>query len=243
MKDSLQQLLQITLRELKLKANQNIVDYLKARGIKKASADLWRIGYLSDQQLLLEIENLDSLRSIGVVTRGDFSPLHQYVTFPLYNQYGELIGISGRTLQTGKVKRKYWHSILNKRRFLFGLDKAISSIRTSNAAIVTEGQFDVITAHQSGITNVVGTMGTALTPDHITLLARYTDRIYVVFDGDSAGRKASESQVMRNRREDIELIPILLPSGEDLDSFIRKNNAQAFLDILTQDSLSSDIDL
>lgn len=239
----LSELVDITYKELQFKYNQHVVDYLKSRGIKKSTADSWQIGYLSHQDLLLQIVDQESLRKSGVLTRGDFSPLHQYVTFPLFNQYGDLIGFSGRTLQSGKVKRKYWHSIINKKRFLFGLNKAIPTIREQNIAIVTEGQFDVITAHQAGITNIVGTMGTALTPDHVTLLARYTNRILVVFDGDNAGRKASESQIMRNKREGIDLIPILMPAGEDVDSFIRNNGAQAFLDILAPDSFVEDTDL
>lgn len=240
----LKDLLQLTRDNI----DQGIVDYLRTRGVKKSSADLWQIGFLPDQALLQQIEDKESLRKAGVLIKGhtagqDFSPLHQYITFPLYNQYGELIGLSGRTLLKGKVKRKYWHSIINKRRFLFGLDKAIPYIREKGYAIVSEGQFDIITSHQGGIKNIVGTMGTALTPDQVTLLSRYTKIIYVIFDGDSAGQRASETQVDRNTREGVTIIPIHLPEGEDVDSYVRKYSPEALLSLIHSEKATAEIDL
>jgi DNA primase len=225
----LQDLLSLT----KNKLNQKVVDYLRNRDIKKQSADIWEIGYLPDQDLLQELNDLPALRKLSILTRGDFSPLHRYVTFPLYDQHNQLIGMSGRTLVEGQKKRKYWHSVIPKRRFLFGLDKAKQGIRDKGYAIVGEGQFDVITSHQHGIDNVVGTMGTALTPDQVSLLARYADTIYIIFDNDPAGRKALETQLQRHKRDGVRLIPILLPEqGQDIDSYIRKHGKDNFLSLL-----------
>lgn len=238
MSNGLEDLVTLTKKSL----NQKVADYLKDRKVKKSSVDLWQIGYLPDQHLLQDIEDKKTLEKLGILIK-EFSPLHEYLTFPLLNQYGRLVGISGRTLKSGKVKRKYWHSILDKRRYLFGLDKAISSAREKDYIIVTEGQFDVITAHQYGIDNIVATMGTALTPDQVTILSRYASKIYVVFDGDEVGQKAIESQISRNIREGIELIPISLPFGDDIDSFMRKQGPQALLDMLTQKTPPTDMDL
>jgi len=227
----LSQLLEIT----KKNRNKIISEYLKNREITKKSAIDWEIGYLSNQNLLLDIEDSNKLKELGILIRGSFSPLHEYLTFPLYDQYNRIIGISGRTLQSGKVKRKYWHSVIPKRRFLFGLNKAIEEIRSQNYVIVTEGQFDVIIAHQFDIKNIVGTMGTALGPDQINILSRYTNNIYLIFDNDLAGQKALESQSQRNKREGVNIYPIILPDKDsDVDSFIRKYGKQALLDILSK---------
>lgn len=194
--------------------------------------------------MLLNLEDSDSLRPLGILVKGDFSPLHEYITFPLYNQYGTLIGLSGRTLNPNQKKRKYWHSIIPKRRFLFGLNKAIAAIRKQGYAIVTEGQFDVITAHQFDIKNIVCSMGTALTPDQITLLARYTKKVYVVFDNDTAGQKALDSQLTRHIKEGVQIIPVLLPDlGADTDSFLREHGPEKYLKLLEMADPSANSDV
>lgn len=232
-----------------LRKSQFAVDYLKIRGIKRQTATKWEIGYLSSDQELLKLDgDREDLYQKGILLRRiDKSPLDQYIVFPMYDQYQDLIAVSGRPpLPNDVVKerklRKYWHSIFPKKKFLFGINHAVEPIRKNNFAIVCEGQFDTIIPSQEGIENIVSTCGTALTEDHIILLSRYTDKVYVVFDNDDAGKKAFE-QLDKYAKRDVELIPVFLPDSispsgeivkEDPDSFVRKYGKDKFLNILLE---------
>ena len=125
--------------------NREVVSYLKSRGITKETAIKWEIGFLSSDQCLLELEgDREVLYQKGILLRRvDRSPLDQYITFPMRDQYGRIIGFSGRPpLPNSEVKlrglKKYWHSRFDKRKFLFGLDKAIPSIRKEGYVVICE---------------------------------------------------------------------------------------------------------
>lgn len=242
----LHNLLKITRKNL----NQEVASYLKARGITKQTAMEWEIGYLPSEEVLLDLEgNREVLYKTGILLREIHrSPLKEYITFPMYNQYNELIGLSGRPPLDNKIVKerglkKYWHSIFDKKSFLFGLNKAIPSARELNYIIVAEGQFDTIIATQYGINNIVSTCGTALTERQIILLSRYVDKAYIVFDNDEAGKRAFD-QLKKHQIESIELIPIFLPDSsegkEDPDSFIRKHGKEKFLQYVLGDSVCLD---
>lgn len=224
--------------------SKDVILYLKSRGISKESAIKWKMGYLSSDSLLAQFEDKESLYEKGILLRKiDKSPLNEYVTFPLFNQYNELIGFSGRPpISNEEVKKrglkKYWHSRLDKRRFLFGLNHAVVKARELNYMIIGEGQFDTIIAHQNGIENMVSTCGTALTEDQVILLSRYVDRAYIVFDNDDAGKEAFE-QLKKYKKQNLILIPVTLPDSisdlgapqkEDPDSYIRKFGKDKFLE-------------
>lgn len=235
-----QNLLALTQKSL----NKTTVNYLKARGITKETAARWEIGYLPSESLLLDLEgDKESLYEIGVLLRKiNKSPLNEYITFPMYNQYNEIIGFSGRPPTSNEeVKRrglkKYWHSKFAKRNFLFGLNQAIDTARELNYIIVSEGQFDSIICSQNGIDNVVSTCGTALTQQQVILLSRYVDKAYIVFDNDEAGQNAFK-QLKKHSNEKVELIPVYLPDSkdeegnaikEDPDSYIRTYGKEEFL--------------
>lgn len=245
----LNNLLKLTQRSL----NKDIISYLKSRGISKESATKWQIGYLPEEDLLLNLDGeKDVLYEKGILLRRiDKSPLNQYLTFPMYNQYGEIIGFSGRPpLDNAEVKRrglkKYWHSKFDKRRFLFGLNYAIESARSLGYMIVCEGQFDTIIPSQYGVDNIVSTCGTALTEDQVILLSRYVDKVYVVFDNDDAGKEAFR-QLTKHAKDGIELIPVSLPDStdeagntikEDPDSFVRKYGKDKFLECVLKSEKS-----
>lgn len=232
---SLKELVQISRK----KHTKATIAYLKERGLTKETAQKWEIGYIPDFATIKNIENYRSLGELGIVIK-DFSPLEKYITFPLYDQYNNLIGLSGRTLEKEKRQRKYWHSILQKRRFLFGLNQAVTGIREKKSVIVCEGQFDVISSHQLGITNCCATMGTALTDEQVTILSRYTNVVYVVFDNDKAGLKSLE-KLRENNYYELELIPIIIPfAGEDLDSYLRKYGKEAFEELLKKNTHKKD---
>lgn len=240
MADILEEMLMITRKSL----NKEAISYLKSRGISKETAMKWEVGFLPSDQILLDLEgDREILYQRGILLRRvDKSPLDQYITFPMRDQYRRIVGFSGRPpLSNSEVKqrglKKYWHSRFDKRKFLFGLDKAISSIRKEGYVIICEGQFDTITCSQAGIENIVSTCGTALTDEQIILLSRYTNKIYVVFDSDEAGRNAIE-QLKKHQRSDLEFKAAHLPDSvdehnntlkEDPDSYIRKFGKEAFL--------------
>lgn len=245
MSDILESLVELTMKQL----SKREVAYLRSRGIQKQTAQKWKIGYLSSDSLILQLEgSKEDLYKKGVLLeRIDKSPLNQYLTFPMYDQYQRLIAISGRPpLPNDEVKslglKKYWHSRFNKKKFLFGLNHAIDTIREKNYVIIAEGQFDTITTSQAGIENIASTCGTALTEDHIIMLSRYTDKAYVVFDTDEAGMHALK-QLEKYSKKDIELIPVFLPDSkndqgdiikEDPDSFIKKYGKDRFLEIILE---------
>ena len=241
----LSRLLKITQKSLSREA----IRYLKQRDLIKATVLKWGIGYLPSDKVLLALEeDATPLYDTGILIRKiDKSPLRQYVTFPMHNQYGDLIGFSGRPpLNNEEVKqrglKKYWHSKFDKRRFLFGMNHAIASARDLGYMIVAEGQFDVIIASQYGVENIVATCGTALTENQIILLSRYVDKAYIVFDNDKAGKRAFE-QLQKYQSEDIKLIPVFLPDTngqkEDPDSYIRTYGKDKFLEVVLNDSENS----
>lgn len=216
------------------------VSYLKGRGIKKSTALEWELGYMPSEEIILNLgEDLDCFLKTGILIKNIHkTPLKQYLTFPMYNQYNELIGMSGRPLlPNDEVKKrglkKYWHSIFDKKNFLFGLNKAISSARELGYIIVTEGQFDTIIPSQEGVKNIVATCGTALTENQAILLSRYVEKAYIMFDSDEAGRKAFQ-RLKEKKHPGIELMPIFLPEGEDPDSYIRKYGKDQFLELINE---------
>lgn len=240
---TLEKLLKIT--RLGLKNNQLAKDYLRQRGINKDSINLWKIGYLDSVESLLSL-NIEDLKAQGLLIELNrkptkyISPLAGYITFPLYNQYNELIGFSGRPpLDNAVVKergmRKYWHTKIDKKNFLFGLNLAKREVQELESIIVVEGQFDSITAVQSGIKNIVSTQGTALTENQVILLERYAKKAYVLFDTDEAGTKAIE-QLSKYSNRQVGLIPRRLPDIEgkkqDPDSYIKEYGKEAFLKIV-----------
>jgi DNA primase len=237
---TLENLLKIT--RLGLKNNQQAKEYLKSRGINKESINTWKIGYLESLEDLRVLDKED-LKAHGLLIETKsgkyYSPLVGYITFPLFNQYDKLIGFSGRPpLENSIVKekglRKYWHTKIDKRNFLFGLNLAKREIQKVDEVIVVEGQFDSITAVQYGIKNIVSTQGTALTENQVILLERYAKKAYVLFDTDEAGTKAIE-QLAKYTSRQVELIPRFLPDEtvkQDPDSYIKQYGKEAFLRII-----------
>jgi len=234
--NALEELLKITQQSL----TKDAISYLKSRQISKETALKWKIGFLPSEKEILNIESdkLDLYEKGILLNRINKSPLSGYITFPLYNQYNELIGFSGRPpISNDEVKKrglkKYWHSRHDKRRFLFGLGHAIAKSRELGYIIIAEGQFDSIIASQSGVENIVSTCGTALTEDQVILLSRYVDTAYIVFDNDNAGKEAFK-QLEKHNRDGIRLIPVFLPDSEDgkedPDSYIRKYGKDKFLE-------------
>ena len=152
------------------------------------------------------------------------------VIFPVHNISGRVVAFGGRTLRTDKSVAKYQNSpeseIYSKKRELYGLYFAKKAIQQLDFAIMVEGYTDVISMHQAGVENVVSSSGTSLTVEQIQLLHRFTRNITVIYDGDSAGIKASLRGIDLILKEGMNVRVVLLPAPEDPDSFARSHTAE-----------------
>lgn len=159
---------------------------------------------------------------------------HGRVMWPIFTIGGKIAGFGGRVLdsRTHGVNVKYLNSpesiVYSKRKELFGLFQAKTAIRQKDRCFIVEGYTDVMAMHQNGMENVVASSGTALTFDQIRLLKRLTNNITLVFDGDEAGIKASLRGTDMLLSEGMSLKLLLLPEGEDPDSFGRSHTATEF---------------
>ena len=156
------------------------------------------------------------------------------VIFPWFNISGKVLAFGGRVLdnRTKGVSQKYVNSpeseIYSKRRELYGIYQAKSAIVKHDCVYMVEGYTDVIAMHQCGLENVVANSGTALSEEQIRLLHRFTSNITLLYDGDAAGIKASIRGIDMLLAEGMNIKVLLLPDGEDPDSFARKHNATEF---------------
>jgi len=205
----------------------------------RMSQDALATGYqqefLLSTGLSLQRENNGSL----------FDRFRDRVIFPIHNISGRVVAFGGRTLRTDKSVAKYQNSpeseIYSKKRELYGLYFAKKAIQQQEFAILVEGYTDVISMHQAGVENVVASSGTSLTTDQIRLLGRFTRNITVIYDGDSAGIRASLRGIDMILREGMNVRVVLLPEPEDPDSFARSHTAaelQAYIRDNEQDFLT-----
>ena len=151
------------------------------------------------------------------------------VMFPVHNISGRIVAFGGRTLRTDGKVAKYQNSpeseIYSKTRELYGLYFAKKAIQQQEYAIMVEGYTDVISMHQAGVENVVASSGTSLTIEQIRLLSRFTRNITVIYDGDSAGVKATMRGIDMILKEGMNVRIVSLPVEHDPDSFARAHTA------------------
>lgn len=160
---------------------------------------------------------------------GGFDRFHGRVMFPVMNIAGKIIAFGGRTLKTTKEVAKYFNSpesaVYVKNRELYGLFQSKRSIVKEDKCFLVEGYTDVISMHQAGIENVVASSGTSLTEGQIRAIHRFTKNVTVLYDGDSAGIHASLRGIDMLLAEGLSIKVLLLPDGEDPDSFARSHSA------------------
>ncbi|TAE73008.1 MAG: DNA primase [Verrucomicrobia bacterium] len=222
-------------------------DYLKSRGFGKEMAQRWQIGWMPDSpQVFMDWARAKKFTGRELVDSGIFVQKERggiYVRFlgrlmiPIRNEHGDVIAFTARQLHHDPKSGKYINSpetsIFKKSNVLFALERARKAILNENAVVICEGQLDVISCHEQGIEHVIGTQGTAITPNHARLLRRYAKNAIVCFDADNAGILASEKAFRVLSEEGIPVRIARMPSGEDPDSFIRKNGPDAFRQLLT----------
>lgn len=214
------------------------LSYFKERGFREETVEHWHLGYTSKQkdsftlQATQDSHNLDLLKKLGLTTQYGSDFYRERVMFPIRNLSGKIIGFGGRILQKGAKAAKYINSpesdIYNKSRVLFGAYFAKSEIRKLDECVLVEGYTDVISLHQSGITNVVASSGTSLTVGQIQLVSRFTKNMKILYDGDNAGIKAALRGLDLVLEQDMNVKVVLLPDGEDPDSYLQKVGTEAF---------------
>ncbi len=160
------------------------------------------------------------------------------VMFPIHNLAGRVIAFGGRILKEDKKIAKYLNSpesdIYHKGRVLYGIFQAKREISKTDKCYLVEGYTDVLSMHQAGIENVVASSGTALTPDQIRMVKRFTPNITIIYDGDAAGIKASMRGIDLVLEEGMNVKVLLLPEGEDPDSFAKKMGATGYLEYINK---------
>ncbi|MDH4360373.1 MAG: DNA primase [Nitrospirota bacterium] len=224
-------------------------DYLDQRGITRESWSTFQLGYAPDGwnglSKWLERQSVrpEELIQAGLVVqkeKEDGSRVSTYdrfrarVMFPIADLRGQVLGFGGRIMQDG-ASPKYLNSpetdLFFKGRSLYGMDKARQSATSAGRFYLVEGYFDVITLHQTGITNAVAPLGTALTSDHVQIVRRLAPSVMLVFDGDAAGVSAALRTLDLFVNSGLDVRVLLLPTGEDPDTFIRKNGVSAFREL------------
>ena len=214
------------------------LSYFLERGFRLDVIQKFNLGYcLNKGNEFTEIAlakgyKLEYLEKVGLVKSKDdrhFDFFRGRVIFPIHSVTGRVLGFGGRTLLADKKIAKYFNSpesiIYNKSEILYGLFFAKGDIVKYDNCFLVEGYTDVISMHQSGVTNVVSSSGTSLTQGQIKLIRRYTQNITILYDGDSAGIKASFRGIDLILEEGMNVKVVLFPDGDDPDSFAKKVGA------------------
>ncbi len=221
-------------------------EYLKQRGIDRQVAKNWQLGYASEdwhtfsKWALGRGHSRSDLLQSGLVKLRDeerpesdlYDRFRGRIMFAICNDVGEVIAFSGRLLQSDAEAAKYLNSpetpLFRKGKVLFGLHKTKRSLIEAHSAIVCEGQFDLITLFEAGITNVVAPQGTAFTEEQARLLKRFVDEVVLCFDADEAGQKAAARSLDALLQNDLVVRVVEMPPGQDPDSLVRRDGTEAF---------------
>ncbi|MBW4055301.1 MAG: DNA primase [Proteobacteria bacterium] len=217
--------------------------YLANRSVEADISDVYQLGFAPDRRdgLAKHLKNndidLDTALKLGIIRKSDsgwYDLFRNRLIFPIKDARGQVIAFAGRVLDTALPK--YINSpespLYHKSSVLFGLDIALPTIRTGDSVIIVEGYFDHLALYRAGVKNVVATCGTALTNTHTGLIKRHAERVYTLFDSDSAGKKATLRSMELFLEQRIPAYVISLPVGDDPDSFLTKNSVELFLEQL-----------
>ncbi|NLR19589.1 DNA primase [Lactobacillus sp. LC28-10] len=215
---------------------QPALDYLHKRGLTDQTISDYGLGYAPSKQLLkpfFDTRKIDyqTLRHSGLFIENQDGELRDRfvdrIMYPIRNQSGQEIAFSGRMLKQQPDQPKYLNSpeteLFNKRKVLFNFDLARGAVRKQGNLILFEGFMDVMSAHQSGVDNGVASMGTSLTEEQIYAIQRITKQVYVCYDGDTPGQKATQRalSILRDNSS-LTLGVIQMPEGMDPDEYRQK---------------------
>ncbi|CAA4059767.1 DNA primase [Staphylococcus aureus] len=230
---------------------EQALTYLQERGFTDALIKEQGIGFAPDSShfchdfLQKKGYDIELAYEAGLLSRNEenfsyYDRFRNRIMFPLKNAQGRIVGYSGRTY-TGQ-EPKYLNSpetpIFQKRKLLYNLDKARKSIRKLDEIVLLEGFMDVIKSDTAGLKNVVATMGTQLSDEHITFIRKLTSNITLMFDGDFAGSEATLKTGQNLLQQGLNVFVIQLPSGMDPDEYIGKYGNDAFTAFVKNDKKS-----
>ena len=235
-----------------LKGSDEAMAYVEGRGLSAAMVDRFKLGYAPATRDWLSTRGrragfgVDTLEAAGLILRSAENAqilrerFRGRLLFPIHDARGRVVGFGGRILPAmektmadlGRGVAKYLNSpetiLFKKSRNLYGMDLARDASRTAGWVGVVEGYTDVIAAHQAGLANVVGTLGTALTDDHVKALRRLADRVVLVFDGDEAGQKAADRSLELFLGHEVDVRVLTLPDKLDPCDFLLSEGAEPF---------------
>jgi len=221
-------------------AGERCRTYLKKRGVDGETARAYRLGFAPDawdslarylEQKLVPLESAEKAGLLRLRERGGhYDGFRNRLLFPITDIQGRPIGFGGRVLDD--TLPKYLNSpespVYRKSDVLFGLGMAKHAIREKGTAFIVEGYFDHLALFRAGVRNVVATCGTALTAGHLKIVRRFADKVYLLFDGDSAGKKATVRSMDIFLEEHFPADVVPMPAGEDPDTYLEKYGVDSF---------------
>lgn len=227
------------------------LSYFKERGFREDIIKKFQLGYSLEQKDAFTQEALrngykkEYLVKTGLTIEGDNNYLADRfrgrVMFPVHTLSGKVIAFGGRILKKAENTGKYVNSpeseIYHKGNELYGIYFAKQTITKADCCYLVEGYTDVISMHQAGIENVVASSGTALTHGQIRLIHRFTNNVTVLYDGDAAGIKAALRGIDLLLEDGMNIKVVLLPDGEDPDSFAHKQNAESLTNFIKENEV------
>ncbi|MDR3706342.1 MAG: DNA primase [Paludibacteraceae bacterium] len=227
------------------------MSYFRERGFNEDIIRKFQLGYSLDQRDAFSQDaqkqgyKKEFLVKTGLTLEHESGQLADRfrgrVMFPVHSLSGKVVAFGGRVLKKDEKTAKYVNSpeseVYHKSNELYGIYFAKQSIVKHDRCFLVEGYTDVISMHQSGIENVVSSSGTSLTQGQIRLIHRFTPNITVIYDGDAAGIKASIRGIDMLLEEGMNIKVVLLPDGEDPDSFAKKQNASDFIAYIEKNSV------
>lgn len=221
--------------------------YFRERGFRQQVIEQFRLGYCLDKwdgfvtAALSKGYSQELLEKAGLIKVRDGRPYDNYkgrVIFPIFSATGRILGFGARILKKTDHAPKYVNSPENelyvKNKVLYGLYQSRQSIGKLDECYLVEGYTDVISLHQGGVTNVVSSSGTSLTEGQLKLISNLTKNLTILYDGDAAGIKAAMRGLDMALAESFNVKLVLLPDGEDPDSFIQQSGAEAFKEYVEQ---------
>lgn len=225
-----------------LKKSPTAINYLKERKLSDETVEQFRIGYAPSGNALYNYAkkvnfSLDILTEVGLIVKKDANYtdwFYNRIIFPIFSPSGKVIGFSGRTIEEN-IEPKYINTpesaIFKKRESLYGFFQA-KSFLYKNIPILVEGNFDVLTLAQNGFKSTIAPLGTALTPNQTSFLRRYSNKIYIAFDGDQAGKNATIRAIETLLSLDLEPMVVILPQDFDPDRFVKTYGKEKFHELL-----------
>ncbi len=237
-----------------LPQSQTALNYLKQRGITEETIEEFQLGYAPNSDIILSRLGakfgIDVLLKVGLVVRGQgrmYDRFRNRLMFPIYSPAGRVAGFGGRIL--GEGMPKYMNSpespVYSKRSSLYSVFHSRKKILEEKSVILVEGYFDYLSMYQAGFKNVLASLGTSLTEQQTQIISRYARKVYLFYDMDEAGRKASLRSMGLLIDRNVEIMLCSSSEGKDPDEILRNDgtegiksilsNSKGFIDVLLED--------